>query len=158
MERSTTRIASTASTLVLIIGAMLLAAPTDAQVAFGARIGVWADPTDPFVGVEALVPLRPLWTLDPNVEVVFGDHETTGALSCDALYRLERTSSATYWIGAGPSFLLTDLRHGGTDTDFGLNLLVRAELTGSRSYSPYVEGKVVLSNNNRAALGFGVRF
>lgn len=154
------RIGRSARTLILILTVAAAGAATDAraQASFGARIGVWADPTDPFVGAEALVPLRPLWTLDPNLEVVFGDHTTTGALSVDALYRLERTSSATYWIGAGPSFLVTDLRHGGTDTDLGLNLLVRAELAGSRPYSPYIEGKVVLSNNNRAALGFGVRF
>jgi hypothetical protein len=158
MTNSTAHLVRVAAIALVVTASVCVASRANAQAVLGARVGVWANPTNVFVGAEALFPMREPWTFDPNAEVVFRSSHTLAALSADFLYRLQRIPSATFWIGAGPAVLVNDLHNGDTRTDLGLNLLVRAELVGGRSYSPYIEGKVVLSDNNRAALGFGLRF
>jgi hypothetical protein len=41
---------------------------------------------------------------------------------------------------------------------FGLNLLAGVGFWPRQTVRPYVQGKVILSNNTEAVLGFGVRF
>jgi hypothetical protein len=146
--------------LFLLPAMLLITAPEQvaAQLRFGVRGGVYAGPTDPFVGLEVLYPLRQQVTLDPNLELVFGNHENVTALNLDALYELRSSGTGTLWVGAGPAVVFRDRDRGGNRTDLGLNLLLGAGLRPSRGLTPYVQGKILLSNESRATLAFGLRF
>jgi hypothetical protein len=61
------------------------------------------------------------------------------------------------WAGAGPALIhREDL---GTDTtDFGVNLLGGIGWKTKSKVSPYVQGKVTVSDNDEAVLAVGMRF
>lgn len=146
--------------LFLLPAMLLIIAPEQAaaQVRFGVRGGVYADPIDPFIGLEVLYPFRQQVTLDPNLEFVFGNHENVTALNLDALYELRSSGTGSLWVGAGPAIVFRNRDRAGNQTNLGLDLLLGAGLRPSRGLAPYVQGKILISNESRAALAFGLRF
>ena len=86
---------------------MLLAAATAAQAqnTFGPRVGFSSSP-DQFVfgGQVGFGEIAPKITIDPDLELGFGDHTTTIQISADFLYHFKIKDSAwSPYAGAGPS-------------------------------------------------------
>jgi hypothetical protein len=145
---------------VAILALALLAPATAQAVDFGVRAGVYADESDAFVGVEALAGLGGPWYFNPNAEFVFVDNGNLFTINGDVHYDFDVDSPAYVWIGGGPALIVRDPdrpRNADSETDFGLNLLAGIGWKAS-GFVPYVQGKVVLSDETEAVLGFGVRF
>ena len=63
---------------------------------------------------------------------------------------------AYVWAGAGLGVLYTNPEVGDSNTDVGLNLLFGVGLKGH--VVPYVQGKVIVSEDTAFVLGVGLRF
>lgn len=153
------RIARVVFLTVLIVALAAAARPAHAQADFGIRAGLWDGP-DPFIGFDVLAPLGSNWFINPNVELVFGDHEDVAALSVDFHYDLEK-GPPFFWVGAGPAVLFREFDRPFADdseTDFGLNLLAGVGTRTSSGLVPYLQGKVVIADDSRFAVAVGLRF
>lgn len=137
------------------------ASPADAQARVGVRAGAWLDDGDLTVGVDVLIPLEKRWWLDPSLEAVDGDRADILLLNGDVLFDLDLETRATVWVGAGLAILHRDLDlprgRDENETDLGLNLLAGVGRETSSGLQPYVQGKVVLSDDSSAALVLGLR-
>jgi hypothetical protein len=142
---------------------LLAASSARADVDFGLRGGVYSDASDPFAGVELLAPIGHSLYFNPNFEYVFVDHGDFFTLNFDAHYDFWSSPSASVWLGAGAAVLYTDpggprgARNGDSQTDFGLNLL--AGIGARRGpLRPYLQGKVIVSDDSQAVIAVGIRF
>ncbi|MGH9464276.1 MAG: hypothetical protein ACRD0X_01435 [Thermoanaerobaculia bacterium] len=148
----------------LILGVALtagLGAPrvAAAQWDFGVRGGVYTDESDAFVGVELLHRIGPpQWFFNPNVEWVFLERGDLVTLNADFHYDLLVDAPVDVWVGGGPAILFNNPDRGDDETDAGLNLLVGVGFLPGDAIRPYVQGKIVLSDETEAVLAFGVRF
>jgi hypothetical protein len=151
----------------LLTGTLLtaFAGPATAQSVwdFGIRGGVYTDDSDPFVGVELLTRMGATeWFFNPNVEVVFPDRGDLITLNADFHYDLPVDAPVYVWVGGGPAIIFRDSDRGPGDdddeTDIGLNLLAGVGFLKGQAVRPYVQGKVVISDESEAVLAFGVRF
>lgn len=144
--------------------AFWIASPALAQWDFGIRGGIYTDDTDPFVGVELLTRVGDTsWFFNPNFEAVFVDNGDLYTLNGDFHYDFEPRGSVDVWAGGGPALILRDLDRPGfrdddNETDLGLNLLAGIGFNPSAGVRPYVQGKLILSDDNQASVGVGVRF
>lgn len=151
--------------LASVLFVLLLCAPrAHAQdVRFGGRVGVDLDSKSALVGGEALVNvINESWFFNPNVEYVFVDNGSLWGFNFDFHYDLDVDAPVYVWIGGGPAILYRNFdapRNRGSNTDFGLDLLVGIgfPLHNSRVI-PYIQPKVILSDNSRFFLAFGLRF
>jgi hypothetical protein len=143
-----------------IAGFLLVPGLAYAQVDFGVRGGFYSDADAGFIGGEILTGSgfnRQIF-FNPNVEYVFVDDGSLTTVNLDAHYDLHtRSAPYSFWLGGGAALLFNDFG-GENDTDFGLNLLAGVGFWPRQTIRPYVQGKVILSNNTEAVLGFGVRF
>jgi len=146
-----------------LLSALFVAAPAEA-VDFGVRAGVYTDEGDGFVGGELLFPLTERWYFNPNVEWVFVDNGDLFTVNGDFHYDFDTDFNGYVWAGGGPALIVRDndppRRRGGNDdaeTDVGLNLLggVGWQVEG---LTPYVQGKVLISDDSEAVLAVGLRF
>ena len=145
-----------AGVAVLLLGA---AAPALAQWDFGVRGGVYTEAEASVVGLEALTQVGDgQWFFNPNSEFAFEDRQDTIAISGDFHYDFETTAPIYVWAGAGPALIVRNPEFGDSDTDPGLNLLAGVGFNKGHDVIPYIQGKVVLSDFDEAALVFGVRF
>lgn len=148
------------TTLFGIALALVLAltpSPAEAQWDFGVRGGYYSDVEEAFLGVEALTPIGPGgWYFNPNVEYVFVDPGDLWTLNGDFHYDFWQEGSWNGWLGAGPAVIFRDVgRH--DETDLGLNLF--AGIGSSQGAArPYVQGKVIISDDTEAVLAVGLRF
>lgn len=141
-------------------------APAHAQVDFGVRGGVYSDDGDPFVGAELLGNFHGTrWYYNPNVEVVFVDPGDLVTVNADFHYDVPTTTPFDVWLGAGGALVFRDYgndgRRGRADdstTDPGLNLLGGLGFNPNGDVRPYVQGKLLLSDDSQAVLAFGLRF
>jgi hypothetical protein len=142
----------------LILGTT--AAPSmAAEARFGIHAGVWTDDGDPLVGGDVVLPLHePHWTINPSLEYVAGNRVDRWILNGDALFDLDLDTKAEVWVGGGLAILFNDHDRGGSSTDLGLNLLAGAGLDTSSGLLPYVQGKVVITDDSSFALVLGLRF
>jgi hypothetical protein len=133
---------------------MLLAVATAAQAqnTFGPRLGFSSVP-DQFVfgGQMGFPNIAPKVSVDPDLELGFGDHTTTIQLSADFLYHFKIQDSAwSPYAGAGPSiaFFSFDAPPGVDDseTDAGLNLVVGASVPTKTKNQFFVELKFGLGD------------
>ncbi len=149
-----------ATALTTIAAASLLAvlvSPTPARADnFGVRTGFYTDAGEPFLGVEFLARVGHRVYFNPNFEYVFSDDPHFMTLNADFHYDFRTRSRAYVWAGAGLGVLYTDPKVGDSKTDLGLNLLFGVGLKGE--VIPYVQGKVIVSDNSEFVIGFGVRF
>lgn len=144
--------------LALLAAVVALSPAAEAQTRFGFRTGAYFNEPDPFVGAEVLFPLADGWFLNPNVEVVFGDEENAIVANGDVHWDLTRGRGSSFWVGAGLAVLLRDPDRGDSETDAGLNLLAGVAATRFRDFIPYLQGKVLVSDDTRGVIAVGVRF
>ena len=154
------RVRAFAAAVVCVMStALLVPTSAPAQVRFGFRGGAYSNHPDPFVGVDAILPLAQRLRFDPNVEMVFGDSADDLAVSADFLYDVERLADTAAWIGLGPTVIFHDPKPSTLDneTRLGLDLIAGAALSKTAWYTPYVQVKLVLANRTRLAFVFGLR-
>jgi hypothetical protein len=150
----------------LILAAVFLLSITTQSNAddlkFGARAGFYSDGSNAFIGGEVLVPaFGDSWYFNPNVEYVFADAGNLWTFNFDFHHDFHTDGPFYLWLGAGPSILYfnPDRPARASDTDFGVNLLGGIGFRLSHSdLIPYIQPKVILSNNSQFSLAFGLRF
>jgi hypothetical protein len=148
---------------VLALAAMVLTpAPAAADTDFGVRGGLYSDAEAGFVGVELLTDLSRQWFLNPNAEYVFVDEGDLWTLNLDAHYDLPlRSSVADVWLGGGLALVFSDdgrPRGDDSETDVGVNLLAGVGFLPREAVRPYVQGKVLVSDETEAVIAVGLRF
>jgi hypothetical protein len=141
--------------------------PAEAEIDFGLRGGYYTDAEELFLGAELLMQISDTpWFFNPNIEYVFVDPGDFWTLNLDAHYDFDTDDEDLYvWAGGGPAILFRDRddRRGRRDddddgeTDVGLNLLAGIGWQ-LETVVPYVQGKVVLSDDSEAVIAVGVRF
>jgi hypothetical protein len=138
--------------------ALLLAsaAPAAARDMFGVRTGFYTDVDEPFIGIEGLFGLGNHVYLNPNFEYVFTEDPHYMTFNADFHYDFPTRSRAYVWAGAGLGVLYTNPEVGDSNTDVGLNLLFGVGLKGH--VVPYVQAKVIVSEDTAFVLGVGLRF
>jgi hypothetical protein len=139
----------------------ICAEPASAEWDFGLRGGYYTDAEELFLGLEALTPIGDTsWWFNPNVEFVFVDPGDLWTLNLDFHYDFDTDDRDTYlWAGGGPAVVFRD-RGGPSDddeTDAGLNLLAGVGWQ-LEAIVPYLQGKILLSDDSEAAIVLGVRF
>ena len=134
------------------------ATPADTRTLLGFRFGFYAESEDAFLGAEALVPLRRGWFLNPNVENVFAEGVTFVTFNVDVHYDLPVQAPYSIWVGGGLAVLYRNPEgRAPADTDVGINVLFGLGWHRGNLY-PYVQGKVILSDEAELVLGLGLRF
>jgi len=125
---------------------------------FGARIGVYTDGSDFFLGGDYLTPINGDIDFNPNIEFIFIDGGSFLTFNFDALYNFPHNESTTFWAGGGLGLLYFDPSRGDSNTDLGVNLLGGLGFITSGKLLPYLQAKIILSDNSNFVLGFGLRF
>jgi hypothetical protein len=123
---------------------------------FGVRTGFYTDVDEPFIGIEGLFGLGNHVYLNPNFEYVFTEDPHYMTFNADFHYDFPTRSRAYVWAGAGLGVLYTNPEVGDSNTDVGLNLLFGVGLKGH--VVPYVQGKLIVSEDTAFVLGVGLRF
>ncbi len=161
---------STAAVVALAIPLSLLTllatpAPARAQVDFGVRGGVYSDDGDPFLGAELLGNFHGTrWYYNPNVEVVFVDPGSLVTANADFHFDVPTNGPFDVWLGAGGALVFRDYGNDGrrhrdnSTTDPGLNLIAGLGFNPRGDVRPYIQGKLLLSDDSQAVLAFGLRF
>jgi hypothetical protein len=151
---STTRRLTLGATVAL--GIILAFAPASADTSLGARAGVYTEDGDGFVGAEALASMSRSWYFNPNLEYAFADNDYL-TVSGDFHYDLVHRQPYYVWLGGGPTVILRDDDPVRDDTDLGVNLLAGIGWKNT-SFTPYVQSKVTLADDDQFGLAFGMRF
>lgn len=130
-----------------------------ADMDFGVRAGVDVDGSDPFVGVELLMPMSHRLFFNPNVERYFRDNDRDlTSLNADMHYDFNVGHDKYAWAGAGLALQLRDKRQAGEDrTSVGVNVLGGLGIQAG-TITPYVQAKAVLADDDQVVIGVGVRF
>lgn len=137
----------------------LVVTPAAAEWIPGFRAGIYGEGSDPFVGMELLHPVGDgRWWFNPNVEWVFVDRGDLFSLNADVHYDLEVEAAVDVWVGGGLAAIFSDHPRRGSETDAGINLLGGVAFRRAGPVRPYVQGKIVLSDEIEGVIGFGVRF
>lgn len=127
----------------------------------GFRAGAYFDAGSAFVGGEIVNSIGEHWRIVPNVEWVFVDDANEATFNFDFQYDIPTHYSVDMWAGAGPAIIYfnPDNPRRGSDTDFGVNLFYGIGFPlRDAQFMPYVQSKVILSDNSEFALAFGLRF
>lgn len=141
------------------VAAILGAAPAAAQpFVWGVRAGVYTDANAGFLGGEALTTIAPSWYFDPNLEVAFAGGRDIVTANGDFHYGFLRNRPYYVWAGAGPAFIHREANADGRDNAFGVNLIGGIGWKNVRSFKPYTQLKVTLSDRTEAVLAVGLRF
>ena len=149
---------------IFAVAALLLVPGTArAEVDFGIRGGIYNDADAGFLGAELLTDfLGRGWFFNPNVEYVFVDDGSLWTLNLDAHYDLKTGAPFDFWLGGGLAGIFRSLDDRRFDddeeTDIGLNLLAGLGFARRQAIRPYVQGKVILSDETEAVLAVGLRF
>lgn len=151
---------------VLVALAAVLASPAPAagQVDLEVRGGVYTDVEDAFVGGGLLWQLTREWYFNPNAEWVFVSPGNLWTLNADFHFDFARRGPLSIWAGLGPALVFQDFDddrfgrgRGDDETDFGVNLLAGLGMdTGE--VRPFVQGKILISDETEAVLAVGLRF
>jgi hypothetical protein len=141
---------------VAVVLLLASAAPAAARDMFGVRTGFYTDVDEPFIGIEGLFGLGNHVYLNPNFEYVFTEDPHYMTFNADFHYDFPTRSRAYVWAGAGLGVLYTNPEVGDSNTDVGLNLLFGVGLKGH--VVPYVQGKLIVSEDTAFVLGVGLRF
>ena len=140
---------------------LFLSADARADIHPGVRAGGYFDAGCAFVGGELAMPFGEDWTIVPNVEFPFVDNGTEVTFNFDFQYNLHTHYPVDLWVGGGPAIIYFDPapENRRTDTDFGVNAFFGVGFTlHDVPFMPYIQSKVILSDNSEFVLAFGVRF
>ncbi len=135
-----------------------LSRASESQTRLGARTGAFLADGDPFVGGEVLVGVADDLFFNPNVEVAFADNVTKGLFNFDIHYDFARVNKAFFWVGAGLAVIYADPEGRDSETDAGANVLFGVGFNTSGRWIPYVQAKILASDDSDFALAFGIRF
>jgi hypothetical protein len=140
--------------------ALVLAASTPAfsGTTFGVRAGFYADASAGFVGGEVVTSIAPSWYFSPNLEVAAASRRDVITVNGDFHYDFFQDRPYWVWAGGGPAVIHRSMPDETDHTYFGANFLGGIGWKASAKLSPYLQGKVTLSNNNEVVLAFGLRF
>lgn len=138
--------------VVLALAVVVLApASAQAQVDWGARIGLALDGSDPLFAVEAIMPISGEFFFNPNIEHVFGDEDYT-SINADVHYDFDiDRRDHFFWAGVGAAAILDD------DTDFGANVFAGYGIDMG-SLIPYLQAKLLFADDTEGSISLGVRF
>lgn len=152
---------------VLAVAALVLVPSlAKADVDFGVRGGFYSDAEAGFLGAEVLMDVTRSWYFNPNIEYVFVDDGSLWTANGDFHYDFPTRSNLAVWAGGGLAVIFSEIDpprgcrrcEGEDETDVGLNLLGGVSFTKRGPIRPYVQGKVILSDNTEAAIAVGLRF
>jgi hypothetical protein len=147
-----------------VAGLFLIPAMAGAEVDFGVRGGFYNDADAGFIGADLLWDVTRQWYFNPNVEYVFVDNGDLATLNVDFHYDFPSRSPFYVWAGGGPAVLFrgTDAPcrrcEDDSETDLGLNLLGGVGFGKGQALRPYIQGKLILSDETEAVLAVGIRF
>lgn len=144
----------------------LVPAAGRADVDFGVRGGLYSDAEAGFVGVELLTPVTRKWYFNPNFEYVFVDDGDLYTGNLDFHYDFDTRNPFYLWAGAGAAIIRSEIDpppfcrrcDSDAETDLGLNLLGGIGFGKGQALRPYVQGKVILSDDTEASIAVGIRF
>lgn len=124
----------------------------------GARAGVYADEGDAFIGGEFLTPLFGRFYFNPNAEYVFVNSGSGATFNFDFHYDFPLGRRAFTWAGLGLGILYNNPEGpAGSDTDPAANILFGLGVNKG-SWIPYVQAKVIASDDSDFVFGGGIRF
>lgn len=126
----------------------------------GVRTGYYFDAGDVFIGGEYVSPFNRRLDFNPNIEFILIDNASYITFNFDAQYQLpDRNRSNDMWLGGGLGILYVNPEgRGDNEVDMGINLLFGISFVTQSSLTPYLQTKLVLSDNTEFVLGFGLRF
>ena len=144
----------------VVVMALAAVTPAVADTTFGVRTGVYTDANAGFLGGEVVTPFAPSsnWYFNPNLEVAAASGRDVVTVNGDVHYDFFQDRPYWVWAGGGPAVIHREFSSETDDTDFGVNFLGGIAWKTSAKVSPYLQGKVTLSNNDEAVLAFGLRF
>jgi len=142
----------------LAVGSALLAPAHASDTLFGVRTGVYTDTSAGFLGGEIVTPIAPAWYFNPNLEYAFANDRDVLTVNGDFHYDFIQDRPYYVWAGAGPAVVVREFEPGDRRTDLGLNLFSGIGWKNPPQIKPYLQGKVLISDNNEAVLAFGMRF
>ncbi len=148
--------------VLLSVGAAVCMTSTDifaqTPTMVGARAGVYADDSNAFIGGEFLAPIVRRLYFNPNVEYVFVENGRAATFNLDFHYDFPLGGGAFTWAGAGLGFIYRNPEGpAGSNTDPAANILFGLGYNMG-GWIPYVQAKVIASDNSDFVLGGGVRF
>lgn len=143
----------------LLVG-LLLAASAGAQGVDGdLRLGVYTDAEETFVGGGILTRMgKTRWFFNPNLEYVLLDRGDLVTLNADFHQDLATRGEADLWLGAGLALVERENRFGVDSSDIGLNLLGGVGFLRSQPVRPFLQAKLLLSDDTEGVIAFGIRF
>lgn len=147
--------------IVLCISFFLIATFSEAEIRPGVRLGAYFDADSAFIGGEVLGNITDSWYFNPNIEYVFVDNGDLITFNFDAHYDFATDRSWYFWLGGGLAIIYfnPDSQFRRSDTDLGVNIFmgIGFPIKNGR-FVPYVQPKVILSDNSEFSLAFGFRF
>ncbi len=152
---------------VLAVAALfLMPGLAKAEVDFGVRGGFYSDAEAGFLGAEVLMDVTRSWYFNPNIEYVFVDDGSLWTANGDFHYDFPTRSNLAVWAGGGLAVIFSEIDpprgcrrcEAEDETDVGLNLLGGVSFSKRGPIRPYVQGKVILSDNTEAAIAVELRF
>jgi hypothetical protein len=145
--------------LIALLLVLFAPARAGAQIDPDLRAGVYTDESDGFVGGGVNMQVTGRWFFNPNAELVFVDNGDLVTVNADFHRDLaEADWPVDFWLGGGPALVIDNPDRGDDETDFGFNLLAGVGFLRGAAVRPYVQGKIVLSDETQAVMAFGVRF
>jgi hypothetical protein len=138
--------------------ALVAVAPARSDTNFGVRTGVYTDANAGFLGGEVVTSIASSWYFNPNLEVALAGDQDVVTVNGDFHYDFFQDRPYWVWAGGGPAVIHRELVSNADETDVGVNFLGGIAWKTSAKVSPYLQGKVTLSNNDEAVLAFGLRF
>jgi hypothetical protein len=127
-----------------------------AQTHFGVRGGFYMDQDRGFVGAHLLNKIQRNWMFTPNFEYVFVEPGSFFTINTDLHYDLPSRSSTIFYLGGGlgiSHFSYQDFNN----TDVGLNLLTGISFS-RQPVIPFIQAKVMITDNTQLILGGGLTF
>ncbi|HWM92189.1 MAG TPA: hypothetical protein VN493_15600 [Thermoanaerobaculia bacterium] len=137
----------------------LVPSASRAEVDFGIRGGLYSDAEAGFIGGELLWDVTRQWYFNPNLEYVFVDNGDLFTVNLDFHYDFNTGSPFYVWAGGGPAIVFASACERCDDeNDLGLNLLGGVGFGKGQALRPYIQGKILLSDETEAVLAVGIRF
>jgi hypothetical protein len=161
LEFERTRFTTTLARCAVV--ALLVMAPAGAWAQSGVdadlRVGVYTDVSETFVGGGFLTPLGASgWYFNPNLEWVLLDRGDLFTVNADFHNDLPMNGDLHGWLGAGLALVDRENRFGNGSSDVGLNLLGGVGFLRGRPVRPYLQAKILLSDDTEGVVAVGIRF